>query len=379
MGPMDYVRRRVSIVSLALLTAGGAAACAGGDADDLGFTSSPFSSSGAPGTTTTATTGGLTDTDSTAGTDTELSGGSAGSGSGTSTATTTSASTSTTTVGSTGDDITTTATGSTSSTGGSSTTAPASTSTGTTTTSSSGTGTSTSTTGTPTTGSSTSSTTGAPSCPTGQLDCDSDGTCETSVTDVNNCGECGKSCVVAGTTLNCSAGTCSGTITFQGPSEIVDTYAEEDRNSSLGGAAELLVDEFNFLQPSDPRYETYIRPEPTLFDEIPLNASVANATLTVSIDDAGDNMTYAEIVSGWDESIGWSSRPAQGTSLGTVSGSQGQRQMNITGTAQKWVNGTLPEAFGITLQPGGGNGVDMRSSEYANPVEGPRIDIQLSY
>jgi hypothetical protein len=197
------------------------------------------------------------------------------------------------------------------------------------------------------------------------------------VTDVNNCGECGKSCVVAGTTLNCSAGTCSGTITFQGPDEVLDTYVEDGSNSARGAEDRLLIDDSDIL--GSDRYETYVRPEPTLFDEIPLNAVVTNATLTLSCYDGGDSVTYSEVVSGWDESIGWNARPAKGVDLGSFSANTGQRQMIITSTAQKWVNGSLPEAFGITLQQGGSNGSDYRSSEYANPIEHPRFDIQLSY
>ena len=136
---------------------------------------------------------------------------------------------------------------------------------------------------------------------------------------------------------------------------------------------------------------------PNLFgggvDQIPLGSSITSATLTLEVNNPGDDMLVYQLVESWDEAtvtwneastgVSWTDAGADGTgsrkatAVGTMSASPaGSYGVDVTASVQNWSFGELNE--GWLLKDTGGDGVDIRSSEYATPGVRPMLTVTWS-
>ena len=119
-------------------------------------------------------------------------------------------------------------------------------------------------------------------------------------------------------------------------------------------------------------------------DQIPLGSVIVSATLTLEVDNSGDDPLVYQLIEGWVESqatyndrttgVGWSNPGAGGTGShkavadGSLpAGSTGSRSVDVTTSVQNWSDGEVNE--GWVLEDTGSRGVDIRSSEYV-PTDG---------
>jgi hypothetical protein len=219
----------------------------------------------------------------------------------------------------------------------------------------------------------------------GDGDCDGDpltgqGGCEVDLTvaNVNHCGICNKSCIVAGTALTClpQTGTCSGSVTYDGAA-FEDTYVDEDKSgSNFGTDTELLVDgdsTNNILDSYD--YRTLLR-----IVDLGLPAgypiTVTAASLSLRCTDSGGSSDVSLVAGMWSEStVTWSNRPPTGSSFASLTCSgTGWKTLDVKSAMTAWATGT--PNHGIEISTSAADGTDWGSRESSNP---PSLQVTLSY
>jgi len=128
---------------------------------------------------------------------------------------------------------------------------------------------------------------------------------------------------------------------------------------------------------------------------VPVGSTVVNATLVIDIVDDIDTPFFNPgfivhpVIRAWDEASTWNSLGG-GLTVGADLGQQiasfvgdnspdsdSMRRLDITATVQSWVNGT--PNWGIAILPqiiaGNDDGIDIRSSENANVILRPRLEV----
>ena len=124
--------------------------------------------------------------------------------------------------------------------------------------------------------------------------------------------------------------------------------------------------------------------------QIPLGSSITSATLTLEVNNPGDDVLVYQLIESWDEAtvtwneastgVSWTDAGADGpgsrkaTADGTMSAlPAGSYSVDVTASVQNWSFGELNE--GWLLKDTGGDGVDIRSSEYTPAAQGPRLTV----
>lgn len=130
-------------------------------------------------------------------------------------------------------------------------------------------------------------------------------------------------------------------------------------------------------------------------EAVPAGSTVLNATLVIDVVDDIDTPLYNPgftvhpVLRGWNEASTWNSLSG-GLTVGADLGqqvasflgdnspdSESMRRIDITATVQAWVNGT--PNWGIAIMPqiisGNDDGIDIRSSENANIILRPRLEV----
>jgi hypothetical protein len=131
--------------------------------------------------------------------------------------------------------------------------------------------------------------------------------------------------------------------------------------------------------------------------KVPLGASITRATLTLSVNDAGSGFQLFDMLASWDDTITWNGSfgtpgfPAPGvgaastpvTSAGNDSNAQnvplGLLTLDVTASLLAQQAGSLP-GHGWALLPwptAGWNGVDLDTSEAADPLDRPLLTITV--
>jgi len=130
-------------------------------------------------------------------------------------------------------------------------------------------------------------------------------------------------------------------------------------------------------------------------EAVPAGSTVLNATLVIDVVDDIDTPLYNPgftvhpVLRGWNEASTWNSLSG-GLTVGADLGqqvasflgdnspnSESMRRIDITATVQAWVNGTTN--WGVAIMPqiisGNDDGIDIRSSENANIILRPRLEV----
>ena len=130
-------------------------------------------------------------------------------------------------------------------------------------------------------------------------------------------------------------------------------------------------------------------------EAVPAGSTVLNATLVIDVVDDIDTplfnpgFTVHPVLRGWNEASTWNSLSG-GLTVGADLGqqvasflgdnspnSESMRRIDITATVQAWVNGTTN--WGVAIMPqiisGNDDGIDIRSSENANIILRPRLEV----
>ena len=116
--------------------------------------------------------------------------------------------------------------------------------------------------------------------------------------------------------------------------------------------------------------------------QIPLGSTILEATLTININDSGDDATVNEVISAWSETTTYngfgSTAGVQAEDYGDVTGtasgaSTGAISLDVTDSVQGWSNGETN--FGWIFRPSGDGGVEFRSSEFATVSQRPLLEV----
>ena len=120
--------------------------------------------------------------------------------------------------------------------------------------------------------------------------------------------------------------------------------------------------------------------------QVALDAVIANATLTLNVTNAGDNMTLYRMLGPWGETATWDSFidgiqaddvEAMALADGSVSGTTGQVTVNVTAAIEAW-QANPSDNHGWALLPGGSDGVDFGSRENATAGNRPTLSIAIA-
>ncbi len=122
---------------------------------------------------------------------------------------------------------------------------------------------------------------------------------------------------------------------------------------------------------------------------IPLGSRILSATLTLEVNNPGDDVLLYQLIESWDEAtvtwneastgVSWTNAGAYGTgshkatAVGTLSAPESSNSVDVTASVQNWSFGELNE--GWLLKDTGGDGVDIRSSEYATGSVRPKLEV----
>ena len=116
--------------------------------------------------------------------------------------------------------------------------------------------------------------------------------------------------------------------------------------------------------------------------QIPLGSTILEATLTITINDSGDDATVNEVISAWSETTTYngfgSTAGVQAEDYGDVTGtasgaSTGAISLDVTDSVQGWSNGETN--LGWIFRPSGDGGVEFRSSEFATVSQRPLLEV----
>ena len=128
-----------------------------------------------------------------------------------------------------------------------------------------------------------------------------------------------------------------------------------------------------------------------IFEELPSEAVVTGATLTLNIFGPGTPLTIHQMLGDWDEElITWNELTFNGNtepgiqgdgveataSLGQFSAPAEIVDIDVTESVVSWFNGES-ENFGWGFVPTGTDGVDAHSSEAANETDRPKLAIEF--
>ena len=116
--------------------------------------------------------------------------------------------------------------------------------------------------------------------------------------------------------------------------------------------------------------------------QISLGSTILEATLTITINDSGDDATVNEVISAWSETTTYngfgSTAGVQAEDYGDVTGtasgaSTGAISLDVTDSVQGWSNGETN--LGWIFRPSGDGGVEFRSSEFATVSQRPLLEV----
>ena len=119
--------------------------------------------------------------------------------------------------------------------------------------------------------------------------------------------------------------------------------------------------------------------------QIPTDATIETASLNLEVFDAGHSATLHQVAVDWNEATtydGFGPDPGvdsadHGPSLGVVPAAAGSHSLNVISSLNEWLSGAAPNHGWIVI-PGGSNGVDARSSEYATVASRPTLTVTYS-
>ncbi|MBI4664456.1 MAG: DNRLRE domain-containing protein [Verrucomicrobia bacterium] len=121
--------------------------------------------------------------------------------------------------------------------------------------------------------------------------------------------------------------------------------------------------------------------------QIPPKSKIVSATLTVTINNQGNDPSLHRMLVTWDESSNWDSMvdgitaddvEAATTPDATFPGASPRVVIPLpVSTLQAWSDGTKPN-YGWVFLPSGTDGVDMDSSEHSNPDNRPLLTVEIA-
>jgi hypothetical protein len=125
--------------------------------------------------------------------------------------------------------------------------------------------------------------------------------------------------------------------------------------------------------------------------QVPAGAIITKATLTLQVNDSGNNPTMHLMLVNWAQGTAtWNSMDTSGggiqadgveatSSLRSISaGSAGSKEIDVTDDVKSWHDGTYSN-YGWAFLPTGTNGVELRTSEYtSNTAQRPKLTIEYS-
>ncbi len=143
-----------------------------------------------------------------------------------------------------------------------------------------------------------------------------------------------------------------------------------DTLSSLGGVSQVLL-----------RFDSILG---EAADQIPAGASVSSATLRLNSLDTGNGGHFHAMLQSWSDTSTWNSLTngvtADGVEAMSVAdasvgtNSIGYVDLNVTGTVQSWVNGTMANN-GWAVLPNGTDGWHIASAEYGTTAYRPELIV----
>jgi hypothetical protein len=182
------------------------------------------------------------------------------------------------------------------------------------------------------------------------------------------------------------------TLTFQegvsGYSSTVDTFLSENDPATSKGA--VTVVEWDGDEPATSGRSNFglIRFDDIFgagVGQIPPGSQITSATLTYTVNNAGNSGELYEVAVTWGETVTYN---GFGVSAGVQAadysdfvnlgpGTAGEQNLNVTASIAKWVDSPGDNRGWIAL-PTGTNGVEFRSSEYATVAERPKLTVVIN-
>lgn len=204
---------------------------------------------------------------------------------------------------------------------------------------------------------------------------------------------CGNVALILAAWALCPQSASATTVTFQqgagGYGGTRDSYLSENAPASTNGTREWV--EWDSDDPAGTGLDTValIRFEQLFGNgtgQIPATAAITSATLTLTVNNAGDAGLAYEAAVDWDDSVTWNTfGPAAGVQsgdyvnlLGAVSGASGTVNFDVTASLQRWLADPASNR-GWVILPQNNNGVEFRSSQYAAaPAQRPKLTVVYS-